>query len=132
MKDGIYCKNCNHYITSDFQSFDTCGKCGSVEKIGHISIREEIKVEERFMSKWKERDPDSKFKNHIKRELVSGDSFSHSTQEWNKISRVIDRENDLYSEVIKDKDNNIIKSTTVPLTKHTKHGSDKRNNIIEK
>ncbi|MHB8362874.1 MAG: hypothetical protein ACYDBX_04625 [Patescibacteria group bacterium] len=132
MKDGIYCKNCNYYITSDSQSSDICIKCGSLERIIHISIYDEIETKELFGGKI--RDPNSKFKNHIKKEFIIGDSFSHSTQEWNKISRVIDRENDLYSEVITDnnKYNDIIKSTTEQLSKHTKHGSDKRNNIIEK
>jgi len=62
-----------------------------------------------------------------KRDIYAGADLYKKTGDWNHIDRVIDRENDLYKEIIKDKDGNIIRQNIEPLSRHKGHGFTKSN-----
>lgn len=64
-------------------------------------------------------------KNGYKRptiELKKGDELYKALQEWRDVERIVDRSNDSYKEIIKDKRGNVVKLVTEPLRKHTGRG----------
>jgi hypothetical protein len=59
-------------------------------------------------------------------EQRSGDSLHRKTEKWMKLSRVIDRDRDLYVEkVIDPETGNVIHECSEPLSAHRGHGSAK-------
>ncbi len=55
----------------------------------------------------------------VVREEYTGDDYHHKTGKWNIMSRKIDRVNDSYEEVFKDrKTGEIVHETREPLSKH--------------
>ncbi|HEX9606066.1 MAG TPA: hypothetical protein VF962_02455, partial [Gemmatimonadaceae bacterium] len=57
-------------------------------------------------------------------EIISGDSLYRKSGKWNTIVRVIDKENDRYSEIVKDPDTGkIVWHEDEPLSAHRRHGS---------
>ena len=59
-------------------------------------------------------------------EIVSKNDFHHDSKEQRQINRVIDFENDHYTEIIKDKEGKILHYCNEPLTKHRGRGSAKK------
>ena len=59
-------------------------------------------------------------------EIVSKNDFHHYSKEWRHINRVIDFENDHYTEIIKDKKGKIVHHCNEPLTKHRGRSSAKK------
>lgn len=57
---------------------------------------------------------------------IEGDDLHRATGQWNTLHRVIDRENDIYEEVITDSDGNVVHERREPLSEHQGHGSAKR------
>lgn len=59
-------------------------------------------------------------------EQVSGDDFQRKSEKWVHIDRIIDREQDIYKELVTDpKTGEIIHKCEEPLSKHQGHGSAK-------
>jgi hypothetical protein len=56
-------------------------------------------------------------------EVVSGDERHNDTKTWKKLTRVIDRRNDLYHEVIRDPATGQVLETREPLSEHFRHRS---------
>lgn len=59
-------------------------------------------------------------------EIVSKNDFHHDSREWRHIDRIIDFENDLYTEIVKDKEGKIVRYCNEPLTKHRGRGLAKK------
>ena len=59
-------------------------------------------------------------------ESVSGDDLHRATGQWNKLTREIDRENNLYKEVITNPESgDVLRHCEEPLTDHFGRGSAK-------
>lgn len=59
---------------------------------------------------------------------VMGDELYRDTQEWRRVERVIDRENDRYTErITRSGSGEIIKEVSESLSEHQGHGAAKRN-----
>jgi hypothetical protein len=63
-------------------------------------------------------------------EQLGGADLCRKTGEWMEKSRVIDRDNDKYTEIVKDpKTGEVVYQCEEPLSKHVNHGSAKKANI---
>jgi hypothetical protein len=58
-------------------------------------------------------------------ELKVGDDFHHDTGQWNRLERIIDRDNDHYYEHIEDAAGNELRHVEERLSEHRGRGSAK-------
>ena len=104
------------------ESRTPCPACGSITRAIQVSISESIVVREKLGMKTKHEEAK---KPYI--ESVSGDDLHRKTGKWMKLSRLIDRENNLYKEEVKDlATGDIVHRCDEPLSDHRGHGSAKR------
>lgn len=123
--DSVLCSTCKTLIDEPSNiSLDErkpCPSCGSLSRIFNASIRSEIKIRGKIGLKQKRL-------GHKKPiyESVSGDDLHRLTGQWNKLTREIDRENNLYKEVIINPDTgDTIRDCQESLTEHINRGSAK-------
>jgi len=89
-----------------------------------ISISENVVIHEILGMKAKHKDAKRPYV-----ELVSGDDLHRKTGKWMKLSRLIDRENDLYKEEVKNPETgDIVHRCEESLSEHTGHSSAKKPN----
>lgn len=123
MKNGIICSNCNLTIdlADDFDQQKPCTSCGSIKKTFFVSINEKVTLRDGLGLKAK-RPGD-------KRPYVESLNIPDYSARLNKVvhkTRVIDRDNDRYSEAVIDYDSGeIIHHSDEPLSQHRNHGSAK-------
>lgn len=99
-----------------------CPACGSITRAIQVSISESIVVREKLGMKGKRA---GEKKSYI--ESISGDDLHRKTGKWMKLSRLIDRENNVYKEEVKDPaTGDIVHRCEEPLSDHKGHGSAKR------
>lgn len=98
-----------------------CPNCGSMTRAIQVSISENIAIREKLGVKGKHKDAKKPFI-----VTVSGDDLHRKTGNWMKLDRVIDRENNLYKEEVKDPETgHIVHRCEEPLTEHRGHGTEK-------
>lgn len=122
MTDFIRCGGCDSILLEPFQTDhrEPCPECGATSRVFEMNVSDKLWFRE--MVGMKQKRPGEK-KPII--ESKSGDSLFKKTGEWNKLIRVIDRENDRYYELIKDQDGNVIRHVDEPLSEHYGRGSAK-------
>jgi hypothetical protein len=99
----------------------SCPACGSLQDLS-ISVEETIHVHEWLQKK----DGLDGCKEPISEQVV-GDELSYSTGRWVYKQRIIDRTNNLYYEIVIDKETgSILHFCSEPLGQHRGHGSDKK------
>jgi hypothetical protein len=98
-----------------------CPECGSLGRLHKVEIHEELKLEGHLGMR--SRHPG---KGKWKVQQHEGDSFFHKTGVWHRVSRLLDRVNDLYRERVIDEHGEVIRDSEEPLSKHIDHGSAKR------
>jgi DNA-directed RNA polymerase subunit RPC12/RpoP len=131
MNNYIYlCRKCSHEIKDDNTLCPNCNadlsKAESkIPKVLHLSINERIVFHEKRGIKVRHRKGQKPFI-----EQSSGSVLFHETGEFNDRTMIVDREGDLYKEIIKDpKTGEIIHQCIEPLSKHTRHGDAKNKKI---
>jgi len=117
--EEIYCKDCGKKLTREDK---ICPNCGSKKKHiksifeGKIGLPSQIKGK---VKKQGVRKPIKEFK--------VGDDLHYKSGKWYHREMYIDRENNQYKEIVKDKTTGeIIHECKEPLSKHKGHGSAKR------
>ena len=125
----IKCKDCGEQLPQEFVTIkekEDCPNCGSrsrnieLDLIGTFNVNDSVKG--------KKKNPNFNSKRNPRYEFFQGDDFSYSDQKWMKKTRVIDKDNDKYFEVVVDPDTNEqVYLCEEPLSKHTGRGSDKYN-----
>ena len=116
--EEIYCKNCGQKLTREDE---ICPSCGSKAKEHKLEFEEGIELHDQLKGKQKR----PGFRRPIK-EFKVGDDLYRKSGEWHHREMYIDRENDRYKEVIKDKTTGeIIRRCEEPLSKHRGRGSAK-------
>lgn len=73
-----------------------CPSCGSITRAIQVSISERVVIREKLGMKARHKDAKKPYV-----ESVSGDDLHRKTGKWMKLSRLIDRENDLYRKEVK-------------------------------
>ena len=95
--------------------------CGSTARIFQVSIHDSIIMKSKLGMKAKHSSGGKPFI-----EEVTGDDLYRKTNKWMNLSRVYDREKDLYKEIITDPiTGEVVHECIEPLSKHTEHGTAK-------
>ncbi len=98
-----------------------CPNCGSVSRLFHVSIHDTSTMKSKLGMKARHPNGGKPFI-----EQVSGDDLQQKTGKWMKLSRVIDRENDHYHEVVSDPSTGeIVHECKERLSEHKGHGAAK-------
>ena len=98
-----------------------CPSCGSTARIFQVSIHDSIVMKSKLGMKAKHPAGGKPFI-----EQVTGDDLHRKTNKWMNLSRVYDREKDLYKEIITDPiTGEVVHECIEPLSKHTGHGDAK-------
>ena len=102
-----------------------CPNCGSTARLYKVLIQETVEVKSSLQLKARHGTRGKPFL-----EQKSGDSFFRKAQKWVYRIMRVDRENDLYSEVVVDPNTNkVVHKCEEPLSKHQGHGSAKKKNV---
>ena len=123
---SVHCGNCKRILNEDPhvqpEQRIPCPSCGSSARMFQVSIHDNLVVRSKLGMKAKH--PGSK-KPFV--EQTTGADLHRKTGKWMNLSRVYDRENDLYKEVITDPiTGEIVHECIEPLSNHKGHGSAKQ------
>ena len=123
--DSVLCSSCkmliNESSNTSVNERKPCPTCGSLARTFNKSIQDKLTIREKFGLKHKR----PGYKKPIY-ESVAGDDLHRATVKWNKLTREIDRENNLYKELIINPDTgDVIRDCQKPLTEHVDRGSAK-------
>jgi hypothetical protein len=124
--ESVFCGHCGMPLkedaTSPVDKRTPCPSCGSVKRVVHATLGNAIDLKEKNRAKGHHSSGGKPFI-----EQVSGDDLHRMSGKWMKLSRTIDRDNDVYHEVIADPDTGeIVHECKERLSQHLGHGSDKR------
>ncbi len=115
---GALLKESPHVAIADRKA---CPTCGSLSRFVEVAITEVVTVKEKLGLKAKHSGLKKPFF-----ESVSGNDLHRGTGQWNKLERIIDRENNKYREEITDPiTGKVIRLCEEPLTEHQGRGSAK-------
>lgn len=122
----VTCGECGEELTESQSLPESerlpCPKCASIARHVFLNATDSFTFHE--MGDLKGKRPGQK-KPYIERR--QGDSLFRKTGEWHDLSRVVDRENDHYSEKVTDpKTGEVIHECEEPLSEHQWHGDAKR------
>ena len=122
----VNCGDCGLQIDGDTSApTETrlpCPFCGSMTRAIHVTVRDTVTIKEKLGMKGRHAGGGKPFV-----EQVYGDDLHRDTGSWRHLSRVIDRENDEYHEVVKDPaTGEILHECHEPLSQHRSHGAAKR------
>jgi hypothetical protein len=122
----VNCGNCGLQLEEDTSTPTEdrlpCPSCGSKKRAIHVTIHDTLTFKEKLGMKGRHAGGGKPFI-----EQIQGDDLHRDTGTWKQLSRVIDRENDEYHEVVKDPSTGeVIHECHEPLSKHRGHGAAKR------
>ena len=124
-KSSTVCADCNTPVDESADTAETraaCPKCGSTKRIHYVSITETAVARDGLGLKAKRL---GQKKPYV--EAKNGPSHSHKLGKLVEHERVIDRDNDRYSEKVTDYESReIIHHCDEPLSQHYGHGSAKK------
>lgn len=122
----VNCGNCGLQLDEDTNApTETrlpCPACDSMIRSIQVTIHETVTIKEKLGMKGRH---SGGGKPYI--EQVQGDDLHRDTGTWNHLSRIIDRENDMYHEVVKNSaTGEVIHECREPLSEHRGHGTAKK------
>ena len=125
---NIICADCKAELPAEWmrQSVpeNKCPQCGSIKKIININIAEHLEIHESLKAKGKNVTMPRKKNPRV--DIFSGDDLRKSDNRWMKKERVIDKDKNLYKEIVTDPaTGKVIHHTEEPLSQHSGHGSAK-------
>lgn len=101
-----------------------CPQCGSDARTIVLSVFDSVGLSVHDNIRGKVREGSGK--KGVKKEFFAGDDERRSKGDWVDKQRIIDRENDRYLEIVKDKETgDILHHCDEPLSEHWGHGSAK-------
>ncbi len=123
---SVFCGSCGQSLNEDpgqpSENQRPCPHCGSSQRTINVSVQEKITVKEKFRLKDKQ---EGKKKPSL--DQTHGDDLQHQTGKWMKLSRVIDRDNDLYHETVTNPETGeVVHECKEPLSEHRGHGAAKK------
>lgn len=118
----IYCRNCGKRLSENDK---VCPYCSCNEKNIVVTFVDKIEVHDQIKGKVKRKD----VKKPVQ-EFKVGDNLHRKSGKWYHREMYIDRENNYYREIVKDKTTGeIIRKCEEPLSKHRGHGSAKNKRL---
>jgi len=125
----IECTNCGKRLPDEWisnGSKDDCPRCGSPYKMISMSIVEKAAFDIKESLSGKLKDINYNSKKNPRYEFFEGDDLRNSDGKWMKKSRVIDKNNNEYSEKVVDPETGeVIHHCEEPLSEHFGHGTAK-------
>ena len=128
------CKDCGvefGEVATDPESRIPCPRCGSKRRIGTANgalIVPAPKMQMKFHVRslgWQQKKPSKEF--------VIGDEQHRKSGKWFEKTRIVNREDDRYVEIVKDpKTGDVIRRCIERLSEHQGHGSDQKQRNPEK
>jgi len=101
-----------------------CLVCGDMARIHEVEVKDTIVLRDHMRVKGKHRGRGRFFF-----DVRVGAAFYYKEREWRHLERLIDRDNNLYIEIITDpKTGEVIKEIKEPLSEHKGHGSARKRN----
>lgn len=124
MTDTVSCADCEaifpDVIPQEREEL-SCPECGSTRVSFHMHVSSALSLYQSFVMKQKE--PGTK--KYI-REQFDGGAYTRRTGKFSKKTRIIDRKNNWYFELVTDRDTGeVLHECAEPLTEHFGHGSAK-------
>jgi hypothetical protein len=125
MNDGTQdwtCSGCGRRVEeTTAEKRTSCPHCGTLARTAHVTLTETVTAAVYLKTHAKHRDGGTK----VLREITEGDDFHRKTGRWNLMRRVIDRANNWYEEIFRDRDSGeVVHHTAEPLTEHKKPKTD--------
>jgi len=120
-------RKCNADLPSEWARTveEPCPKCGSTGLDISVEIVENISLHECLKGRVKDSNRKSKENPRVKFQV--GDSYWRDRKKWVKRNILVDRDRDLYEEVVIDPETGtIVHECKEPLSQHRGHGSAKR------
>jgi hypothetical protein len=123
---SVFCGCCGVALDEDTsrpsRERESCPACGSTTRSIHVTVHDGITFKEKLGMKGRHPGSGRPFI-----EQVSGDDLRRKSGKWMKLSRVIDRDNDIYHEIVVDPSTDeVIHECKEPLSKHLGHGAAKK------
>jgi hypothetical protein len=127
----VSCGNCkitlSEHPSTPVELRTPCPSCGSTTRLFDVRLEGSVNIHSELRYKAKR---GGKGKAFI--EGIVGDSLYRKIEQWMRLERVIDRENDAYREVVTDpKTNKEVHRCEEPLSQHLGHGGDRKNKLTE-
>jgi hypothetical protein len=121
----VSCSGCGTSVPEPTRIEDRqlCPTCGSLARTVDVTLTDTVHARERLNLKARHGDV-----GEVKpyREQTSGDELHRDSGEWRRVSRVVDREHDRYTERIVDAAGNVVRDVDEPLSEHRDRGAAKR------
>ncbi len=123
MSVRVVCGGCGNVLVEGADAYPDdlgpCGACDSPLKEVSIDVEDNFRMYEQVRSKAKGEGGGKPFL-----ETIAGDDLHRKTGKWNKLTRVIDRRNDRYYELVRNPDTGeVIRECEEPLSHHIGRGS---------
>lgn len=125
MTDHITCRECGAKIDDNSDPRKPCPECGSTQRVLHVEFTDKVKMYDSLSSI--HRNPKKTGRSKTLAEDFNGYEFSRSHQKMVAKQRLIDRENNTYSETVTDIEaGEVIHQCKEPLSQHRDHGMTKK------
>ncbi len=126
----VFCADCNESLPSEWAHQATpeniCSRCGSVRKTIYINIAEDAGLEIHGNLRARTNNTTMPAKKNPRVDIFAGDDLRKSDNRWMAKERVINKDKNLYREIIKDPiTGEIIHHNEEPLSQHSSHGTAK-------
>jgi len=125
----IKCSDCGTALPDEWISSkkkNNCSQCGSSAKTINLNIVENVGIEIHDCLEGKVKNINYNSKRNPRYEFIEGDDVRKSDGKWMKKTRIIDKNNNKYLEIITDPETNeVIHSCEEPLSEHFNHGHAK-------
>jgi hypothetical protein len=109
------CSGCGDPITDLSEPRKPCENCGSTLRTAHETVTISATTTIYIRTHSKHRDGGRK----AVREVIEGDDYHRKSGKWSVMRRLIDRANNWYEEIFRDRETNqIVHHSAEPLTEH--------------
>jgi len=130
MTIAVFCTDCGAPLPSEWAHQaapeNVCPHCGSVKKKINMNIVEDARLEIHDSLRAKTKNVAMPSKKNPRVDIFAGDDLRKSDNKWMTKERVIDKDKDLYREIVKDPTTGeIIHCNEEPLSQHFGHGTAK-------
>lgn len=125
----VVCSDCNGLLdeTRCAESESSpCPYCGSVRRTIRLAIGDRLEVMDGALGRVE--DTARPRKKRVRREFFTGSERHRKTGKWYRKERLVDRDNDIYKEIVVDPESgDVVHQCVEPLSQHRGHGSAKLN-----
>lgn len=121
----VSCSGCGTSVPEPrrIEDREPCPTCGSMARTFAVTLADKAEVRDGLAYKARHGDV-GKVKPYL--EAYSGSDYYRDSEEWRQVARVVDRENDRYTERIVDAAGNVVRDVDESLREHRGRGAAKR------